>query len=219
MGLFIVYSIGIIIGVALTALSSFYKELGNQKRNIFVAAVGVIAIIGGLIIGGFEGMPISTIGIGILTVAILLFIFGKNTAIRNIVLAIAVLVPMAIFIYAGVDKFYGNDFTVAAKDKNLDSYLKEYYEDLQTKTETVGFKRFEPSEGEKTIVLSLGEEKQGNNIEIEGIEKQGDRTLINVKTFNNLSKEKNPTIIIVLDDIEKNVVIKDTDGTVYNEIK
>ncbi|WP_148631132.1 hypothetical protein [Bacillus sp. E214] len=219
MGLFIVYSTGLLIGIALIALSYFYKELGNQKRNIFVAVVGIIVIIGGLIVGGFEGMPISTIGIGILTVAILLFIFGKNTLIRNRVLAIAVLVPMAVFIYAGVDKFYGNNFTVAAKNENLDSYLAEHYEDLQTKTDTVGFKKFEPSEGEKAIILSLGEEKQGNNIEIEGIEKQGDRTLINIKTFNNLSKEKNPTIIILLDDIEKNVVIKDTDGTVYNEIK
>ncbi|MFE4814500.1 hypothetical protein ACFQ9Y_25845 [Peribacillus simplex] len=104
--------------------------------------------------------------------------------------------------------------------KNMDTYLKQYYEELQVKTDTQGFKKLEPNNGEKVIVLSLGKEKQGNNnIEVTGIEKQGDRTLINVKTFDNQSTEKNPTIIILLDKLGENVVVKDTDGTVYEEVK
>lgn len=65
MGLLIVYATGLLIGVALVAISYFSKELDHKKRNICVAVIGVLAIIGGLVIGGFEGMPISTIGIGI----------------------------------------------------------------------------------------------------------------------------------------------------------
>ena len=221
MGLFIVYSTGLIIGVALIALSYFLKEWDNRKRNSMVAVIGVLAIIGGLVVGGFDGIPISAIGVGILTVAILLFIAGNQSIIRKIVFALAVLVPLAIFVYAAVDKIQGNNFIVAAKNEHLDSYLREYYDELQTKTATQGFKRFEPSEGEneKTIVLSLGKEKKGNSIEVAGIEKQGDRTTIHVKTFYNQSTEKNPTIILTLDNVGKNVVIKDTDGTVYKEIE
>ncbi|SNT56743.1 hypothetical protein SAMN05444672_1562 [Bacillus sp. OK838] len=219
MGLLIVYATGLLIGVALVALSYFSKELDHKKRSIFVAVIGVLAIIGGLVIGGFEGMPISTIGIGILTVSILLLIAGNRSLVRNVVFALVVLVPLAVFIYAGVDKFYGNNFIVVAKNENMDTYLKQYYEELQVKTDTQGFKRFEPNNGEKLIVLSLGKEKQGNNIEVAGVEKQGDRTLINVKTFENQSTEKNPTIIIFLDKLGKNVVVKDADGTVYEEVK
>ncbi|AOH57431.1 hypothetical protein ABE28_024090 (plasmid) [Peribacillus muralis] len=189
MGLLIVYATGLLIGVALVTLSSFLKELDHKKRSIFVAVIGVFAVIGGLVIGGFEGMPISIIGIGILTVPILLLFAGNKSMIRNMVFAIVVLVPLAVFIYAGVDKIFGDNFIVVAKNENLDTYLKQYYEELQVKTDKQGFKRLEPNNGEKVIVLSLGKEKQGNNIEVTGIEKQGDRTLINVKSFYNQSTE------------------------------
>ena len=97
----------------------------------------------------------------------------------------AVWVPVAIFVYAAVDKIQGNTFIVAAKNEHLDSYLREYYDELQSKTATQGFKRFEPNEGEieKMIVLSLGKEKKGKSMEVTGIEKKGDWTTINVKTF------------------------------------
>ncbi|MGE7879759.1 hypothetical protein [Peribacillus muralis] len=219
MGLLIVYATGLLIGVALVALSYFLKELDHKKRSIFVAVIGVFAIIGGLVIGGFEGMPISIIGIGILTVAILLLFAGNKSMVRNMVFSLVVLVPLAVFIYAGVDKISGNNFIVVAKNENLDIYLKQYYEELQVKTDTQGFKRLEPNNGEKVIVLSLGKEKQGNNIEVTGIEKQGDRTLINVKSFYNQSTEKNPTIIILVDKLGKNVVVQDADGTDYEEVK
>ncbi|MGE7187008.1 hypothetical protein ACQKKK_24485 [Peribacillus sp. NPDC006672] len=219
MGLFIVYATGLLIGVALIALSYLLKNLDDKKRNLFTVVIGILTVIGGLIVGGFEGMPISIIGIGILTVSILLLVAGNNPMIRNVVLALVVLVPLAVFMYAGIDKLYGNNFTVAAKNENLDPYLKKYYDQLQTNTNIQGFKRFEPNDDEKEIVLSLGEEKKGNNIEVASIEKQGDRTLINIRTFENHSTERNPTIIILLDKLGKNVVVKDADGTVYDEVK
>lgn len=219
MGILIVYATGLFIGVALIALSYLLRYLDNKERNLYTAGVGILTVIGGLLVGGFEGMPISIIGLGILTISILLFIAGNKPKIRNIVLAFSILAPSAVFMYVGIDELYGNNFIVAAKNENLDSYLKKYYDQLQTHPTIQGFKRFEPNDEEKVIVLSLGEEMKGNNIEVTGIEKQGDRTLINIRTFENHSREKNPTIMLILDEIGNNVVVKDTDGTVYKEVQ
>lgn len=219
MGLFIVYATGLLIGVALIALSYLLKNLDDKQRYLYTAIVGILTVVGGLMVGGFEGMPISIIGIGILTVSILLFVAGNKPLLKKVILALMVLVPLAAFMYVGIEKWYGNDFIVVAKNDNVDDYLKNYYDELQTNTHIQGFKRFEPNDDEKAIVLSLGEEKKGNNIEVTSIKKQGNRTLINIRTFDNHSTEKNPTIMILLNKIGKNVVVKDTDGTVYKEVQ
>jgi hypothetical protein len=220
MGLLIVYLAGLLLGVAFYALTIYFsKEIDNKKRNIIVAGIGVLVVIGGLMIGGFNGMPISVIGVGILTVAILLMIVGNRLLGRKVIFAIAVLVPLIFFTYNSLDTFSGNYVGVAAKDEKLYPDIKKYYEQLQVNTNVKGFKTFNSYEGEKAIVLSLGEEKKGNNIEVLGIEKRGERSIVNIRTFDNKSSEKNPTIIIVTEKIEPNIEIKDTDGTVYKEVR
>ncbi|KYG26284.1 hypothetical protein ACU3L3_13520 [Priestia endophytica] len=65
--------------------------------------------------------------------------------------------------------------------------------------------------------MSLGEEIAGDNIEVPDVEEEGNTTVIKVKTFYNRSDEKNSFIAIGLDRVQSDVVIEDTNGTVFKD--
>ncbi|MGM0941362.1 MAG: hypothetical protein ACQEWU_10425, partial [Bacillota bacterium] len=218
MELLIVYFIGLLIGVIFYSLTFYFsEELSDDKRKIVTGVSGLLCIIGGLVVGGFKGMPISLVGLGIFTVAILLWVGGKNLIFRKLILAIIVLFALVGLLYIGLDKHNKGSFTIDEKDERLDPTLKNYYNQLQTNTDIKGFKTFDTYEDDKAIILSLGSEKKGNNIEVLDVENKTGRTIINVRTFANQSSERNPSIIILLQKLEPDIVIKDTDGTIYKE--
>ncbi|WP_203364540.1 hypothetical protein [Bacillus sp. REN10] len=59
----------------------------------------------------------------------------------------------------------------------------------------------------------------GNNIEVLDVTEDGDTTEIKVRTFYNESSEKNPTIVIGLDRVQSEIVIMDTNGTIYEQVE
>jgi hypothetical protein len=69
----------------------------------------------------------------------------------------------------------------------------------------------------KTVILSLGKEMAGDNIEVLEVKEDGNTTVIKVRTFYNRSDEKNPFIVVGLDRVQSDVVIEDTNGTVFKE--
>lgn len=101
-GLLIVYLTGLLLGGALFALMFYFsKEMDNLKRNAILLGLGVLAVVGGLWFGDFEGMPISLIGVGIFTLPLLLLIGGKRPLGRKF-FVIAVLLPMVVFSYTAL---------------------------------------------------------------------------------------------------------------------
>lgn len=87
MELYYVLSIGILIGI-LTYSLTFFGKIDYYKRIIVLIATSVILVVGGLLIGGFGGMPISMIGAGVLAVAFLLFLLEKTPILRSVVLVV-----------------------------------------------------------------------------------------------------------------------------------
>ncbi|WP_018708848.1 hypothetical protein [Siminovitchia fordii] len=220
MGLMIVYLTGLLLGIGFYALTFYFsKEMDGFKRVAFLVVVSLTTVVGGLLIGGFAGMPVSLIGAGILSVAFLLWIGERGPLWKKAMLTLTVLGALGGLSYIGFNQLNGSSFNVAAKDDRWDPDINKYYEQLQADPNIKGWKVFDTYEDSKAIVLSLGGEMSGNNIEVLGIEKKSGRTDINIRTFANQSKEANPTIIILLDKLEPFVQIKDTDGTVYEEIE
>lgn len=220
MGLLIVYLTGLVLGIGCFALTFYFsKEIELRKRMSILIVISIFGILGGLVIGGFEGMPVSVVGAGILTIALLLKIEEKSLLWRKIIFISIIFGSLAVFAYEILEQYNGTNFVVAAKDERLDADLKSHYEWLQVRADVKGFKTFEMYEGEKAIVLSLGEEKVGNNIEVLGVEKRSGQTIVKIKTFENKSTEKNPSIIIYFEKLEPNMMVMDTDGTIYNEIQ
>jgi hypothetical protein len=221
MGILIVYFIGLLLGVFFYSMTFYFsKEMKNDKRKIITGIVGLVCFIVGLMmIGGFSGMPISLMGVGILTVASLLWFGGKTILWRKVILAIILLIALGGLSYVGLDRFNGSSFEIDEKDERLDPDLKNYYEYLQVHTDVKGFKAFDAYADDKAIILSLGGENKGNSLEVLNVENKGGRMIVNIRTFENQSSEKNPAIIILLDKLEPNIVIKDTDGTVYKEVQ
>lgn len=220
MGLLIAYFLGLLIGIAFYALTFYFsKEMNDDKRKMIVGVIGLVSVLGGLVVGGFSGMPITLMGTGNFTVSLLLWFGGKSPLWRKAILSIVVLVALGGLISIGLDKLNGSRFTVDEKDEKLDPILKNYYEHLQVNTDIKGWKTFDTYGDDKAIILSLGGDKKGNNIEVLGIEKKSARIIVNIRTFENQSTEENPTIIVLIDKLEPNIEIKDTDGTIYKEVQ
>src|SRR5690606_19523183 len=156
MELLIVYFTGLLLGVALFALTFYFsKEMESLKRSIILLAIGALVVIGGLLIGGFEGMPVSLIGVGIITLSLLLLIAGKRPLVRKTIFATAVLLPLVVFSFTALSTINDTNFVVAAKDGNFAPDINKYYDHLQENTDIKGFKIFDSYEDEKAIVLSL----------------------------------------------------------------
>lgn len=220
--LLVVYFLGLLLGTVVFALTFYFsKEMDNGKRNAIPLVIGILVILGGLLIGGFEGMPISLMGAGIFSLSLLLLIAGKRILVRKAIFVLAVLIPLGVFSYTTLSSFNDTEFVVAAKDGNFSPDINKYYDHLQENTDIKGFKIFNSYEDEKAIVLSLGGEKKGNNIELVGVEKRGKRIDVTVRTFENKSTENNPTILIFASKLKNDneLIVKDTDGTVYKSLE
>src|SRR5699024_6762085 len=111
-----------------------------------------------------------------------------------------------------VDYFIAKKTPIDAEDE-VDLYLEKLQNDPIIK----GYKTFTISEGDRLIVLSLGAEMAGNNIEVLDVNERSGLTEINIRTFYNQSLEKNPFMMLVLNRVQDEIIIKDTDGTIYDK--
>lgn len=215
---FTMFLIGLLLGIIFYALTYlFIKETENKKRTLAVAIIGILSLIGSItVIGGFEGMPYGVLSLGILTISILLAFFGNSSLWKK---AVYTFVIMFVVLYSAFVYLNQIDYWIVKKTHySYDGELGLYLQQLQKDTSIQGYKTFTISEGNKGIVLSLGGEMAGNNIEVLDVEEQGKTTIIKIRTFYNQSNEKNPVIAIGLSRVQPEIVIMDTNGTIYEKV-
>ena len=106
------------------------------------------------------------------------------------------------------------DYSVINK-RDFEGEIITYAENLQNNPTVRGYKTFTISEGDPGIVLSLGNQMAGNNIEVLDVKEDGDTTIIQIRTFYNQSPDKNPYIMIGFNRLKPDIIIMDTDGTIY----
>lgn len=107
---------------------------------------------------------------------------------------------------------------MGGKKVNYGDEVDLYSQQLQKHTNIKGYRTFTVSEGDKAIVLSLDGKMAGNNIEVLDVKEKANTTIIKIRTFYNQSNEKNPWIMIGLNRLKSNIVIMDTDRTIYKEV-
>lgn len=210
------YLIGLLVGLGCYSLTYlFAKDTDNSRRVIVVFIIGAICLLGSLIIiGGFAGMPFGVLSVGIFTASILLAFFGGNSLWKK---AIYTIIISCVVLFVSFDYLNKVDYWVGKK-VNYGDEVDLYSQQLQKHTNIKGYKTFTVSEGDKAIVLSLGEKMAGNNIEVLDVKEKANTTIIKIRTFYNQSNEKNPWIMIGLNRLKSNIVIMDTDGTIYKEV-
>ncbi|MCT2346308.1 YesK-like family protein [Niallia taxi] len=215
----ILFLIGLLIGSVSYVITYIYgKEISNVKRSIAVTVVGVISLIVSMVvIGGFEGMPFGVISAGIILMAIVFFLIGKIVFLRKTVILGVVVYALIYAAYIDYNQvnYWIDDKTVQDQDGNILAHLHN----IETDTSIKGFKVFTIMEGQKEIALSLGEKMAGNRIEVTDVENKEGQTEVHIRTTYNQSEEKNPYILVGLDNEESEIVVIDTDGTVYEELK
>src|SRR5699024_4979348 len=213
-----VYLIGLIIGLVFYALTYlFSRNIENIKRATSVFIAGVISyFIIIFAIGGFESILFLFLSLGIVTIAILFKFFGKSPLSKKIIYTTIGLVA-AIYVALGI--FYKVDYTVIPK-RALDNgdQVDDYIKAVQDHPKVRGFNTFTIEEGDKLVILSLGEDMEGNSIEVLDVNERNGRTEIEVKSYYDQSTEKNPWIGIALNRIQDEMIITDTDGTVYKKV-
>ncbi|MEI2405732.1 hypothetical protein [Niallia taxi] len=215
----ILFLIGLLIGSVSYVITYMYgKEISNVKRSIAVTVVGVISLIVSMVvIGGFEGMPFGVMSAGIILMAIVFFLIGKIGFLRKTVILGVVVYALIYAAYIDYNQvnYWIDDKTVQDQDGNILAHLHN----IETDTSIKGFKVFTIMEGQKEIALSLGEKMAGNRIEVTDVENKEGQTEVHIRTTYNQSEEKNPYILVGLDNEESEIVVIDTDGTVYEELK
>ncbi len=213
----IMYLMGLLLGIGFYALTFFFSQVLNyKKRALIVGLIGVATLVGSLIIGGFSGMPFGLLSLGILTIFSLIAILGKTVLLQKLIFTIIVLFVVSFGVFTFLNK---PDYWIINKtNENTYGEIEEYLEKLEKNPKMRGYNILTISEGNKAVILSLGEEMAGNNIEVLNVEEQTEKTIISVRTFYNKSTENNPSIIIGLDRIKSNIEIRDTNGTLYQNI-
>jgi hypothetical protein len=213
------YLVGTIIGLIIFSLTYlFSRNLINSNRVVVVLLSGIISLLLSLtFIGGFEGMPFGVLSIGIITTSILFSFFSKSPLWKKSIYTFLILsfISYNAFLY-----FNKVDYWIVKKTHYYSSYneVSRYLQSLQENTEIKGYKTFRITEGNKGVVLSLGDNMAGNNIEILDVKEEGKTTIIKIKTFYNQSQEKNPVVMVGLHRLQPEVIIMDTDGTIYEKV-
>ncbi len=213
------YLIGLIIGLGVYGLTYlFSKKAKNSKRVVVVLMLGMLGLLGSiLIIGGFEGMPFGVLALGIITISIFMAFIGESSLWK---LSISTFIVLFVLSYGAVMYFNQVDYWIVKKSHyNSAPDIRSYMNELQQNPSIQGYTTFTISEGDKGVVLSLGGQMAGNNIEVLDVTEYGNTTEIKVRTFYNKSPEQNPVVMIGLDRIQPEVVIMDTNGTIYEEAK
>lgn len=214
---------GLVVGLALYLLTYvFAKEIENRRRVLTVATIGGLSLLGSIALAyqvetlGY-GIAFLISSLGILVISFLLTLFGKSIVWKKSVFTFVIL-----FVIVSSFRMYINqvDYWVIKETRlsiGTADEIGSYLSLLQQNPTIQGHKTFTISEGANAVVLSLGEEMAGDNIEVLEVKEDGNTTVIKVRTFYNRSDEKNPFIVVGLDRVQSDVVIEDTNGTVFKE--
>ena len=209
---------GVLVGIICYALTYYVsKGLSPLKRAFAVGGAGLLLLIWSIaFIGGWDGIPFGFMAAGIGATSIFLALTIHIPLIKRIgliVLAgwsgILLVTPLL----SGETSYWVLD--KQGVDEYTDSSLSSEYDSLQRNASVRGYSVQTISEGNPAIVLSLGEEMKGANLEVVSVENENDRTTIMVRSFSNGSTEANPTIMIGLDELKEEIIVTDTDGTRY----
>lgn len=99
-GLLVVFCIGLLAGGLLYVLAwTILKGVDIWERIALLVVISVLGIVGGLAIGGFEGMPISLMGAAVLMLSFLLWIGAKSRLWQKWVLIVSTLAALAGILY------------------------------------------------------------------------------------------------------------------------
>ena len=208
--------IGLVIGIIIYSVTYVYgRGMSNSKRSVIVLCGGVVFLIASMvIIGGFAGMPFGVVSIGVVLMSILFFIVGKNVFWKKTACLIVLLYAVVFSAYTYFNKI---DYWVVDKVSVEQDFLTHLH-NIEGDPTIRGYKMFNILEGSKGIFLTLGEKMSGSTIELVDVENRNGRTEIKIRTNYNNSSEKNPYILIGINKVEPEILITDTDGTVYKEI-
>ncbi|WLD93421.1 hypothetical protein [Alkalihalobacillus sp. AL-G] len=115
-------------------------------------------------------------------------------------------------LFIGVLTACGNDYWVLEKSRiNELSDIQNYVNQLQNdKSEYKGYKVFTISEGKKAVVISSGEE--GKELELAEVHTSSKDTAITVKEGKEDADEKNPYIVVGIDEIVGAFFVYDQNG-------
>lgn len=211
------FLIGLLVGLVVYALTFlFWNGLENKKRVLILIIIGVLTLIGSItVIGGFEGMPFGVLSLGILTISILFSFFGHSSLWKKSIYTVVLIFVVLYCAFTYINKV---DYWIIKKTHySSGDKIGLYEQQLQKDVSTKGYKVFTIIEGNKGIVLSLGGEMEGNDIEVLSVEEQGNTTFVTIRSYYNQSEEKNPVIAIGLNRLQSEIVIMDTNGTIYEE--
>lgn len=207
---------GIFLG-SIIFMFSFVASKKNGKYYLapiitFLFSIAITAF-GFIVIGGFQGMAYGFLASGFLIVSIVgtlllpLLMRGKNSQqFKKRDRVTLVTLPIIFFATIGLVIYLDQGYWII--DKGTEISLAE--EESHYKVSTI-------SEGKKKVVLTLGNEYSGKEIEVESISKWGS-TKITVKIIKGEDENKSPYIEIGLDEINKPLKVQTTNGVVFESV-
>lgn len=214
-------AVGVLIGIICYALTYYVsKAISPFQRALAVGGAGILLLLVSIAyIGGWDGIPFGFMAAGVVAISVYLALTIHLPLIKRV----------GLIIFAGwsvillVTPLLNDDTSYWVLDKlgvdeYTDSSLASEYNSLQRDASVRGYSVHTISEGKPAIVLSLGEEMKGSNLEVVSVEAENNRTTIMVRSFSNGSTEANPTIMIGLDELKDEVIVTDTDGTRYPKL-
>ena len=214
-------AVGVLIGIICYALTYYVSNtISPFQRALAVGGAGIVLLLVSIAyIGGWDGIPFGFMAAGVVAISVYLALTIHLPLIKRV----------GLIIFAGwsvillVTPLLNDDTSYWVLDKQgvdeyTDSSLASEYDSLQRDASVRGYSVHTISEGKPAIVLSLGEEMKGSNLEVVSVEAENNRTTIMVRSFSNGSTEANPTIMIGLDELKDEVIVTDTDGTRYPKL-
>lgn len=175
----------------------------------FLVAIGITAY-GLFFVRGFEGMAYGFLALGFLIISItgtaLLPLFIRTKSFKQFKQGDKIslfILPIVFFLTIGL-MFYSD---------------KGYWviEQGATDGKEEGYTVSTISEGRKEVLLMLGEEYLGKEIEVKKVNRRGP-TIIMLEITEGANENKAPYIRIGLDEINDPLKVQTTDGTVFDSI-
>lgn len=211
--MFLIILLGMVLGIIVFSFT-FILSKKNQKHYwapliTFIMSIGVVAY-GLFFVGGFEGMAFGVLALGILIASIigtllLPFLIRRKSAHQfrkkdRIILVILFVV-----------------FMLLIGGMALPSKGYWIIDQGETNGNEEGYSVSTISEGRKEVLLMLGEEYIGKEVNVKKVTKRG-ATHIIVEIVEGENKHKAPYIRIGLDEIKEPLKIETTEGKTFNEI-
>ncbi|RAS74523.1 hypothetical protein [Priestia endophytica] len=161
---FIMFLFGLVVGLALYLLTYvFVKKIENRRRVLTVTIIGLLSLLGSIFAayrGDTMGYGITFLisSLGILVVGFLLTLFEKSVVWKKSVFTFVIL-----FVVVSSFRMYMNqvDYWIIKETKVFSEEEESYLQLLQKDPTIQGYKAFK-----QVVVLSLGEEMAGDNIEV-----------------------------------------------------